>query len=67
MFATSFILLFMSLVSAVLGFSEIAGSWSVAASVLAFVLLTGSILALSLKWEPRSTCFIYPTFSCKIS
>jgi len=66
MFALSFTLLFLSLVSALLGFSGAVGSMSFLACALAFVLLGFSMLALTIKWKPRSTCFIYPTFACDL-
>lgn len=66
MFALSFMFLFLSMFSAVLGFSGVAGDLSGIAISLSFLFLAMSMIALSRKWNPRSTCFIYPTFSCKV-
>lgn len=64
MFALAFILLIISMVGVVLGTSGIMGDASLLTNVLAFLFLLASMAALRGQWEPQTTCFIYPTFSC---
>ncbi len=66
MFALTFIFFFLSMGMAVLGLSGAAGSLSAILNAISALLLVAAMAAFSLKWRPKSTCFMYPTFSCKV-
>lgn len=66
MFGLALLFLFISLTNVVLGFSGVAGSLSAVAIAVSFLSLFASMVALSVTWKPKSTCFIYPTFSCTV-
>jgi hypothetical protein len=64
MFGIAFIFLFLSLAGVLLGTSGIVGGASLLFNVLALMFLLSAMASLRSQWKPRSTCFIYPTFSC---
>jgi uncharacterized membrane protein YtjA (UPF0391 family) len=66
MFGLALLFLFLSLIDAVLGFSGIAEDLTWAAITMSFISLAAAMVSLSVTWKPRSTCFIYPTFSCTV-
>ena len=67
MFGLALIFLFLSCLNVVVGFSGVAdGVVSGVAIALSFIFLIAAMISLSAKWKPRTTCFIYPTFSCRV-
>jgi len=66
MFGLTLLFLILSCINVVVGFSGVAESWSPVAIALSFGFLIAAMVSLSAKWKPRTTCFIYPTFSCDV-
>ena len=66
MFGTALSFLFVSFINVILGFSGVAGDLAPVAIALAFASLGVSMVLLSVTWKPRTSCFIYPTFSCSL-